>query len=75
MTDWETILSAPRDGSVFLACTDQAQYPKAKLCWRDGDRWMTTGKPEKFVDQMPHRWWPTHWQPMPSTSALTGKES
>lgn len=73
-TEWRPIEDAPDDGTVFLACTDQAQYPKTKLCWRDGDRWVTTGKPEKFVDPMPHKWWPTHWTPMPDTSALTGKD-
>lgn len=63
---WRGMDTAPTDGSEFLALSAEAQYPTAKLCWRDGDRWLTTGKPEKFVGLAPHRWWPTHWMPMPS---------
>lgn len=63
---WQDISTAPQDGSVVLGVTVEAQRPAVRITWFDADvgKWMSTGKLEKFVLQ-PHRWWPTHWVPLP----------
>ena len=68
--EWLPIETAPKDGTVVLAVTVDAQNPGVRMSWLEGDRWMTTGKPEKFVVSGPHRWWPTHWRPLPQPPAL-----
>lgn len=62
---WKTIQTAPKDGTVIFAFSDEAQTPKAVLTWFDGEKWLATGKRAKFVAN-PHRWWPTDWQPLPT---------
>jgi hypothetical protein len=61
---WQPIETAPKDGKIILGVTVDAQTPTACITWFQGDKWMSTGKPEKFVMQ-PHGWWPTHWQHLP----------
>jgi hypothetical protein len=68
---WQDIATAPKDGSVILAVTIEAQSPGVRVSWWDEDGWVTVWKPAKFVVSGPHRWWPTHWQPMPRPPALT----
>lgn len=70
---WKTIQTAPKDGTVIFAFSDEAQTPKAVLTWFDGEKWLATGKRAKFVAN-PHRWWPTHWQPIPTPPALSQEE-
>lgn len=63
---WQTIDTAPKDGTVILAVASQAQTPKARPAWWDGEGWVRIWKSEDFVVDGPRRWWPTHWQHMPA---------
>lgn len=63
---WLDIENAPKDGTVILAVASQAQTPKARPAWWDGEGWVRIWKSEDFVVDGPRRWWPTHWQHMPS---------
>lgn len=62
---WQPIETAPKDGTVVLAITMEAQKPSARVSWFEGDGWVRIWKPEKFAGTGPARWWPTHWMPLP----------
>jgi Lar family restriction alleviation protein len=66
---WQPIETAPKDGTVVLAVTVEAQNPKARLAWFEGEGWVRIWKSEDFVVDGPRRWWPTHWMPLPAPPA------
>ena len=68
MIEWQPIDTAPKDGTVVLALTVEAQNPSARVSWFEGGEWLRVWKPEKFVVAGPTGWWPTHWMPLPDTS-------
>lgn len=63
---WQTIGTAPRDGSVFLAATTRAQRPTACMCKVESGKFLVLSNGEKFEGQGWAQWWPTHWQPLPA---------
>lgn len=66
---WQPIETAPKDGTVVLAVTVEAQNPKARLAWFEGEGWVRIWKSENFVIDGPLRWRPTHWMPLPASPA------
>ena len=46
---WQPIETAPKDGTVVLAVTVEAQNPKARLAWFEGEGWVRIWKSEDFV--------------------------
>lgn len=67
--EWQPIGTAPKDGTVVLAVTVEAQKPEVRVSWFEGGRWVRIWKPEKFVVSGPTGWWPTHWVPLPAAPA------
>jgi hypothetical protein len=67
VNDWRPIESAPRDGTDFLAlCDFRKTHHQMAGCFAPNG---------KFVS-WPGRWnyQPTHWQPLPATPAMEGRD-
>lgn len=60
---WKPIDTAPMDGTPVWAICMQAQNPTARVSYH-ALGWQVISPPEKFSPPGPHRWWPTHWQPL-----------
>lgn len=72
---WQPMDSAPKDGTVILAVSNDAQRPRViATWWHDG--WWRSYKPtlDKFETENPFRWFPTHWMPLPTAPQPTGGE-
>ena len=66
---WQSIETAPKDGSTFLAVMAKAYSPRATLCKFQDGKFLSPSQGEKFVLPGWNQWWPTHWMPLPAAPA------
>ena len=65
---WQTIDTAPRDGTKILAYTSErcgicSDPPNEFVCWWDTDLWMLGRTDKNKLVYAKHE--PTHWMPLP----------
>ena len=73
-SEWQPIETAPKDGTVILACFDKWYHPMA-VCWaayhpnaKGKACWRTSAIGGDKVEQL------THWMPLPSPPTPEGTQ-
>ena len=66
---WQSMGTAPKDGTTFIAVMAEAYSPRATLCKFDDGKFLSPSLGEKFVVPGWNQWWPTHWMALPAAPA------